>query len=209
MENFDKKKHWENIYLNKKAQDLSWFQTTPDTSINFLKQFKIPKAAKIIDVGGGDSFFVDFLLDLGYEDITVLDISEIALNKAKQRLGNNASKVKWILADAASFVPIEKYDFWHDRAAFHFLTKEVEIDNYVNSIQTAITPGGVLVIGTFSENGPKACSGIAIKQYSEKTMAERLAKFFKKIKCITVNHYTPLNTIQNFIFCSFLKVQSS
>lgn len=207
MENFDRKKHWENIYQTKKIEDVSWFQPTPETSLDFFKQFNVPTTAKVIDIGGGDSFLVDYLLDIGYQDISVLDISVAAIDRAKQRLGDKARNVKWIVADAATFKPTEKYDFWHDRAAFHFLTDEQEISNYLQTAQESINPTGILVIGTFSEQGPKKCSGIEIKQYSEMTMTDRLNKFFEKIKCITVDHKTPLDTIQNFVFCSFRKLQ--
>ena len=206
METFDRKNHWENIYKTKELKDVSWFEPTPETSLGFFKQFNVPKSAKIIDIGGGDSFLVDHLLALEYSDITVLDISESALERAKTRLGNDALKVKWIVADAATFKPTEKYDFWHDRAAFHFLTQEREIVNYLNTVQQSILPTGVLVIGTFSESGPKKCSGIEIKQYSEVSMTEKLNRFFEKIKCITVDHKTPFETIQNFVFCSFRKI---
>ena len=209
MENFDRKKHWENIYQTKELKNRSWFQPTPSTSLNFIEQFNIPLTAKIIDIGGGDSFLVDHLLDLDYQDITVLDISEAALDRAKKRLGSRADKVKWIAADAATFRPIEKYDFWHDRAAFHFLTQEQEIESYIDTVQQSIKPGRVLVIGTFSEKGPRQCSGIEIKQYSETTMTDRLKIFFEKIKCMQVDHKTPFDTIQNFIFCSFRKLQSA
>ena len=206
MEHLDRKKHWENIYQTKDLKDVSWYQPTPTTSLDFLKQFNIPTTAKIIDIGGGDSFLVDHLLDLGYTDLTVLDISAASLDRAKQRLGDRSTKVKWIVADAATFKPTEQYDFWHDRAAFHFLTQEQEITNYIDTIQKSIKPTGVLVIGTFSEQGPKKCSGIEIKQYSETTMTDRLQKFFEKINCITVDHKTPFDTIQNFVFCSFRKL---
>ena len=209
MEYFDRKKHWENIYQTKKLKDVSWFQPTPETSLEFFKQFHVPTTAKVIDVGGGDSFLVDHLLALGYQDITVLDISEAAIDRAKQRLGDKGKNVKWIVADAATFKPTEKYDFWHDRAAFHFLTDEQEISDYLQTAQESINPTGVLVIGTFSEQGPKKCSGIEIKQYSETSMTDRLKKFFEKIKCITVDHKTPFDTIQNFVFCSFRKLQVS
>jgi ubiquinone/menaquinone biosynthesis C-methylase UbiE len=209
MGQFDRKKHWETIYQTKELKDVSWFQPTPETSLSFLKQFNIPTTAKIIDIGGGDSFLVDNLLNLGYQDITVLDISAIAIDKAKQRLGDRVDKVKWIVADAATFRPTEKYDFWHDRAAFHFLTQEQEIESYLDTVQKSIQPTGVLIIGTFSEQGPKKCSGIEIKQYSETTMTDRLTKFFEKIRCITVDHKTPFDTIQNFIFCSFRKLQTA
>lgn len=206
MENFDRKKHWEKIYQTKQVNEVSWYQPTPTTSLDFLKQFNIPFTAKIIDIGGGDSYFVDHLLTLGYLDITVLDISEAALEKVKKRLGDAAQKVTWIVADAATFKPDEQYDFWHDRAAFHFLTQEDEINNYVHTVQQSIKPKGVLVIGTFSEQGLTKCSGIEIKQYSEVSITERLKQFFEKVKCITVDHITPFNTIQNFIFCSFRKI---
>lgn len=209
MENFDRKKHWENIYQTKELKDFSWFQPTPETSLDFFKQFNVPTTAKVIDIGGGDSFLVDHLLDLGYQDISVLDISAAAIDRAKQRLGDRATKVKWIVADASTFKPTEQYDFWHDRAAFHFLTQEQEITNYIDTIQKSIKPTGVLVIGTFSEQGPKKCSGIEIKQYSETTMTDRLKKFFEKVKCITVDHRTPFDTIQNFIFCSFKKLATA
>ncbi|HMT54284.1 MAG TPA: class I SAM-dependent methyltransferase [Saprospiraceae bacterium] len=209
MGNFDRKNHWENIYNTKELKDVSWFQVRPETSLDFFKQFKVPTTAKIIDIGGGDSLLVDHLLDLGYQDISVLDISESAIERAKVRLGQKAQNVKWIVADAATFVPTEQYDFWHDRAAFHFLTEENEISNYLETAQKSINPKGILVIGTFSEQGPKKCSGIEIKQYSETSMTDRLKIFFEKIKCITVDHITPFDTIQNFVFCSFKKLNTA
>ena len=152
---------------------------------------------------------VDHLLDEGYDDITVLDISEAAINRAKQRLGDRARKVKWIVADAASYNPTSKYDFWHDRAAFHFLTKENEISSYLETAQKSIEPAGYLVIGTFSVQGPKKCSGIAIKQYSAASLTERLKQYFEKIRCMNVDHQTPQGAIQNFVFCSFRKVETA
>lgn len=205
MEPFDRKQHWEKIYQTKELKDVSWYQPVPETSLDFVKQLNIPVTASIIDIGGGDSLLADHLLAAGYQDITVLDISAAALERAQQRLGSLASKVKWIVADAAHFVPERKYDFWHDRAAFHFLTEEKDINHYLEALSAGINPSGVLVLGTFSENGPKKCSGIDIRQYSETSMTDRLKKIFDKIKCITVDHHTPFNTIQQFIFCSFRK----
>lgn len=205
MEHFNRKTHWENIYENKPLETVSWYQPNPKTSLNFISQFNLAKTAKIIDIGGGDSFFVDHLLDLGYQDITVLDISNAAIERAKTRLGNNASKVKWIVADASEFQPTEQYGFWHDRAAFHFLTDEKEVGNYIKITNKAISENGIMVIGTFSEQGPKKCSGIDIRQYSESTMTDLFQTNFEKIECITVDHKTPFDTIQNFVFCSFRK----
>lgn len=205
MEPFNKKAHWDKIYQTKSLHEVSWFQPKPATSLDFFKEFNIAKDAKIIDIGGGDSLLVDHLLDLGYQNITVLDISATALERAQKRLGSRSSLVKWIEADAASFEPKEQYDFWHDRAAFHFLTSAQEIEHYLQTVQQSIRPNGILVMGTFSEQGPAKCSGIPIKQYSEKSMSDLLTAFFEKIKCITVDHKTPFETIQQFIFCSFRK----
>ena len=209
MEKFDRRAHWETIYKTKELKEVSWFQPTPETSLDFFTHFNVPSTAKIIVIGGGDSFLVDHLLDKGYEDISVLDISAAAIERAKQRLGDRASQVKWIVEDAASFIPTEKYDFWHDRAAFHFLTEEQEISNYLATAYENIKPSGVLVIGTFSKQGPRKCSGIEIKQYSETSMSDRIKNFFEKIKCFMVDHHTPFGVIQNFVFCSFRKLPAT
>jgi 2-polyprenyl-3-methyl-5-hydroxy-6-metoxy-1,4-benzoquinol methylase len=206
---FERKKHWDNVYQEKNIDEVSWYQPIPATSLDFVKQFNLAKNATIIDIGGGDSFLVDHLLDMGYQDITVLDISEQAIERAQKRLGTRANKVKWIIADAANFHATEKYDLWHDRAAFHFLTDQKEIESYLNTVNKGVKPEGILVIGTFSEQGPEICSGIKIKQYSEKTMTDQLNKFFNKIKCITVDHKTPSGSIQNFIFCSFRRLATA
>lgn len=209
MENFDRKNHWETIYQTKELNDVSWYQPTPETSLEFITQFNLPKTAKIIDIGGGDSFLVDHLLDLGYQDISVLDISASAIEKAKLRLGEKSNKVKWIVTDITLFKPKEEYDFWHDRAAFHFLTSETDISTYLETARNTMRSNGIMVIGTFSEQGPKKCSGIEIKQYSESSMTERLKNIFEKINCITIDHKTPFDTIQNFVFCSFKKLELS
>ena len=209
MSNLNRKDHWNNIYQSKIADEVSWYQPVPTTSLDFVKQFNLSKKAKIIDIGGGDSFFVDHLLNMGYQDITVLDISDKAFEKARQRLGDQSTKVKWIIADAASFHTTVKYDRWHDRAAFHFLTEVQEIDNYLETVSSSVKPNGYIVIGTFSEQGPQTCSGINIKQYSEQTMTERFKNFSEKIKCLTIDHETPSGCIQNFVFCSFRRLETT
>lgn len=205
MDSLDRKLHWENIYQTKALENVSWYQPRPITSLNFIEKLNIPLNAKIIDIGGGDSFLVDHLLDLGYTDITVLDISAAAIDRAQKRLADRAELVKWIIADISSFKPTEHYDFWHDRAAFHFLTQEHEIRSYVQTLNTCLKPNAKVVIGTFSEQGPLKCSGIEIKQYSETAMAELFQNDFEKLECINVDHPTPFNTVQNFTFCSFRK----
>lgn len=205
MEKSDRKTHWEHIYQTKALEDVSWFQPVPETSLDFFKRFNIPKTAKIIDIGGGDSFLVDHLLDLGYKDISVLDISEAAIERAKQRLGDRSTIVHWIVADVVNFKSAQKYDVWHDRAAFHFLTNEHEITSYLEIARQSLHPEGLLILGTFSNEGPGKCSGLTVQQYSEHSITERLSKYFQKIECIKVDHKTPIGAVQNFLFCCFQK----
>lgn len=199
----DRKSHWENIYKTKQSNEVSWTQEIPKTSLDFIHSYHLPKTASIIDIGGGESKLVDFLLNEGYEDVTVLDISEKALNKAKARLGKKAAKVKWIVSDITQFKPSRMYDVWHDRATFHFLNSTQEIEKYLSLARKSIT--SYLTIGTFSDRGPDKCSGLPIKKYSEAELQNQLSVGFEKIKCITEDHITPFNTIQNFLFCSFKK----
>lgn len=200
------KEHWEKIYGSKQPSEVSWYQATPKLSLDFLRDLQIAKDAAIIDVGGGDSFFVDHLLDAGFTNITVLDISETAINRAKPRLGSKSGMVNWIVGDITEFVPDRKFDFWHDRAVFHFLTTKEQINKYLDIANKTLSASGKIVIGTFSETGPSACSGLHIKQYSESSLTALIKKWFRKIKCIHSDHITPFNTIQNFLFCSFKKV---
>jgi 2-polyprenyl-3-methyl-5-hydroxy-6-metoxy-1,4-benzoquinol methylase len=199
------KDHWERIYETKVETEFSWFQEYPQTSIDFINLFNLSKDAKIIDIGGGDSHLVDALIELGYTNIYVLDISAKAIQRAKDRLGHRAQHVNWIISDITEFTPDVSFDFWHDRAAFHFLTTEEQISRYLTTVSKAIQPNGYLVLGTFSESGPKKCSGLEIKQYSAASMSHLFEQDFKRIKCIEENHATPFNTVQNFVFCSFQK----
>jgi len=203
MDNIERKAHWNRIYRTRKSDEVSWYQSTPTSSLSFLKQTGLPRSAKIIDIGGGDSLFVDHLLNLDYQDITVLDISENAIERARQRLGDKSNMVKWIIADVTEFTPSEKYDLWHDRATFHFLTSENEIELYLETLNASVKQTGSLVIGTFSDHGPEKCSGLDIKQYSEQTMTGLFNKCFHKERCILINHKTPSGANQNFIFCLF------
>lgn len=199
------KNYWDNIYSVKAEEEVSWFQQYPKTSMEFVALFDLPLSANIIDIGGGDSHFVDALLDKGFRNIWVLDISEAAIDRAKKRLGDRAASVKWVISDITEFEPPVQFDFWHDRAAFHFLTSEEKIYKYVSIAETGIKQSGYLILGTFSENGPKKCSGLEIKQYSEASMSVRFEIAFDRIKCIREDHLTPFNTTQSFLFCSFRK----
>ncbi|HWB93232.1 MAG TPA: class I SAM-dependent methyltransferase [Puia sp.] len=195
--------HWDKIYHNKASDELSWTQEVPRTSLGFIDAFKLSADARIIDIGGGESRLVDFLLEKGYRNITVLDISREALRRAQERLGEKAALVKWVVADVANFIPEDSYDVWHDRATFHFLTRGEEIARYLLQARNALPAGGYFVIGTFSHNGPEKCSGLPVHQYSEQELTRELSQGFNKIRCITEDHRTPFQTVQNFLFCSF------
>jgi 2-polyprenyl-3-methyl-5-hydroxy-6-metoxy-1,4-benzoquinol methylase len=199
------KQHWENVFTTKTPNEVSWTQEYPKTAIDYIENIKLSKTANIIDVGGGDSNLVDALLDKGFLNIWILDISAAALEKTKTRLGEKANSVHWIVSDITEFIPDVKFDFWHDRAVFHFLTNDESINKYVSIISNAINPNGHFLLGTFSENGPLKCSGLEIKQYSEKNMKDTFQKSFETIKCFTEDHITPFNTTQNFQFCGFKK----
>jgi SAM-dependent methyltransferase len=201
----DRKKHWETVYETKQPNEVSWTQENPKTSLDFIRATNLSKTAKIIDIGGGDSKLVDFLLEAGYDHITVLDISEKALERAKNRLGKKAEKVNWIVSDITEFKPETDYDIWHDRATFHFLTTPEQVEKYVQIVEKRVT--SFLIIGTFSNLGPKKCSGLDIKQYSENELENQFSNRFKKIKCITEDHITPFETKQNFTFCVFEKIK--
>ena len=200
----NRKKHWETVYETKHPNEVSWTQDKPKTSLDFILDTNVSKSAQIIDIGGGDSKLVDFLLEEGFENITVLDISEKALERAKIRLGNKAEKVQWIVSDIIDFKPEISYDVWHDRATFHFLTTKEQIQTYIEITKNWVSK--YLIIGTFSERGPLKCSGLEIKQYSEVEMENQFLRSFKKIKCISEDHLTPFETKQNFTFCTFVKI---
>lgn len=200
------KTHWENIYESKTEAEYSWFQPYPRTSLEFIKYFRLPQNARIIDIDGGDSHLADALLQLGYTDITVLDISSAAIEKARKRLGSKANCVKWIVSDVLEFEPSPaNYDFWHDRAAFHFLTGEPLVRRYVDIAQRAVRPGGYFVLGTFSPKGPEKCSGLEIRQYSRAAMNAVFAPFFRRVRCKEETHVTPFQSTQHFLFCSFIR----
>ena len=195
--------HWDKIFGEKNDQQKSWFQSYPAISIQFIEELNLAKDAPIIDVGGGDSLLVDALIEKGYMDITVLDISEVAIANAKRRLGNKAHLVTWVISDILDFQPVRNYACWHDRAVFHFLTEHQNIVHYTTLMARALKEGGALVIGTFAEDGPEKCSNLPVQRYSQKALTDLLKPSFIKIRCINQVHQTPFNTLQSFTFCSF------
>ena len=198
------KEHWENIYATKGMEEVSWFQKVPTTSLDLIKQVAKNKQDAIIDIGGGDGFLVDNLLELGYTDITVLDISKNAIDRAKKRLGKLAEKVKWIVADITEFVPKQEYVVWHDRAVFHFLIEQQDKENYRELINLAVS--GYFILATFSDQGPNKCSGLEICNYAKKDIEAFFSLNFRMISSFNYNHPTPFGTYQNFIFSVFNKM---
>lgn len=202
----ERKEHWENVFSTKTEKEVSWYQESPKTSLDMVTKLNIPKDAKIIDIGGGDSYFFDELLTLGYTNLYLLDISSKAIERIKNRLGAKAkNKVTFIVSDILDFHPDVTFDLWHDRASFHFLTEENQIAKYAELVASAVTKSGNLIIGTFSENGPKKCSGLDITQYDETKLKAVFERDFELLDSFTEDHRTPFGTIQNFIFCSFKK----
>ena len=203
--NTSNKNHWETIYTTKQPHEVSWTQKIPSISMEFIESMKIAKTASIIDVGGGDSKLVDVLIEKGFTDITVLDISAAAIERAKKRLGTKANLVNWVISDILEFKTNKRFDVWHDRAAFHFQTEETSIQQYIELVKNLANDK--IIVGTFSVDGPKKCSGLEVKQYEEKTMKSLFEENnFKNIECKRENHITPSGNIQNFVFCSFHKL---
>ena len=198
------KNHWENIYKNKNEDEVSWFQQIPSSSIKLIQSIGIDNP-KIIDVGSGRSKLLKSLIDIGYNNLTYLDISEAALKRSKEFLGDQSNKVKWIVEDILNFKTEEKFDIWHDRAVFHFLTEQNLIEKYVDLVSRNISNDGHLIIGTFSENGPLKCSGLNVSRYSKKLIQETFIRNFDLKHTFHIDHITPFSTIQNFQFSLFKK----
>ena len=202
---FSKKDHWENIYDSKALNEVSWYQPIPKTSLNFIESCSMQRNLPIIDVGGGDSFLSDYLLKRDYEDISVLDISSNAIERAKKRQGELSNKINWIVSDVLDFSPTKEYAVWHDRAVFHFLRDEKDIKEYINILLKSLAQKGNLVLGTFAEDGPKRCCALDVRRYSFQNFENLLSKYFTIIKTQNVIHKTPFNTEQSFNFIQAIK----
>lgn len=204
---YDTKEHWENVWTTKKSNEVSWYQEYPKISIELILPTNPSKDAKIIDVGGGDSNLAETLLDLGFKNITVLDISANALERAKKRLGDKSSMITWIESDILEFENDNRYDIWHDRALLHFLTSEENLKNYVKLVKQHVMQGGYLIISTFSTKGPIKCSGLDTRQYSEESIKELFSNEFEHIKSFEEEHVTPRGMGQIFTWNIFRKTK--
>ena len=202
--NYNLKLHWEKIYDEKNEDEVSWFQKETNESLKMILSAGIENP-KIIDVGSGRSKLLKNLIEIGYNRLTYLDISESALEKSKKFLGGQSNKVRWVNEDILNFKTDERFDIWHDRAVFHFLKEENHIKKYIDIVEKNISDGGHLIIGTFSENGPLKCSGLEVSRYSKKVIEKLFNKTFKLIDTFHFDHITPFNTTQNFLFSHFIK----
>lgn len=203
--NNDLKNHWENIYSNKHENEVSWFQTIPKTSHQLIKKLNLESNDNIIDIGSGRSRILKILIDEGFNNLSYLDISKEACKKSKIALGDDKSKVNWNVENVLNFESKIKYKLWHDRAVFHFFTDKKDIEKYKEVAIKNISAGGYLVLGTFSINGPKKCSGLDVSQYSEQSLNEIFKSDFNLLESFYIDHQTPFDTTQNFLFCIFKK----
>ena len=199
----DNKKHWENIYQKKEIDGVSWYQKIPSESLQLIKKYSISNSDKIIDIGCGKSFLADNLLELNYTNISLVDISSNALKEVKERLHNKS--LNFIETDILNFNSNDKYDIWHDRAVFHFITNRQGIEKYISLCNKYINNNGILIIGTFAEDGPLKCSGLEIKRYSVDQISDLFEESFELVESFKMIHKTPFNTEQSFSFCVLRK----
>ena len=203
--NSDLKSHWENIYSSKKEDGVSWFQEHPKTSIDLIEKYSTDKSISIIDIGSGRSKILKNLIENEYDDLTYLDISREACSKSKISLGNKQDLVEWNVVNVLDFNTEKNFSIWHDRAVFHFLISKEDVEQYKQVALKNIAKGGYLILGTFSENGPEKCSGLNVSRYSPELLKKIFNPEFKMIESFTIDHKTPFDTNQNFLFSIFKK----
>ena len=208
MSSTDREMHWQNVYATKDEKEVSWYQDNPVLSLDLIAASGVARDAAIIDVGGGASRLVDALLDRGFQAITILDLSAKALEATKQRLGRRAKGVNWVVADITTWEPTRRYDLWHDRAAFHFLTEAADRDAYVARLKQAVRSGGHLIIATFALDGPEKCSGLPVVRYDPQALARTLGPGFELVKSRRHDHLTPGGNTQRFQFSRFVRKET-
>ncbi len=203
----DTKTHWEKVYATKAPEAVSWYRPHLETSLALIVRAADARSASIIDIGGGESTLVDDLLAWGYENITVLDVSQTAIEVTKKRLGLAAEKIHWLVADIteAELEP-GAYDVWHDRAVFHFLTASEQRVAYVRNVAHAVRPGGHVIVSTFGPEGPTKCSGLDVIRYDAESLHDQFGVRFRLVESSKELHRTPFGTTQQFLFC-YCKVE--
>lgn len=204
--NTGKQKHWNGVYTDIGPLKVSWFQTRADISMRLIANSGATNNSAIVDVGGGASVLVDQLLDQGFRDVSVLDISETALNGSKERLGDRVAWAQWIVVDILTWIPPRSYDVWHDRAVFHFLTEEGDRALYRSVLKKGLRKGGALIIGTFADDGPERCSGLPVHRWSAEALAAELGPSFRLVESLKHAHRTPKGVAQPFTWARFQRV---
>jgi 2-polyprenyl-3-methyl-5-hydroxy-6-metoxy-1,4-benzoquinol methylase len=202
-----RKDHWSSVYQTKAPDGVSWHQPEPEPSLRVLDRFDADPGSAFIDVGGGASNLVDALLSRGWHDLTVLDLAAPALEAAKSRLGAEAAKVRWEVADITSWQPTRQYDVWHDRAVFHFLTTEEQREAYRRAMSAGVRPGGLVIMATFALDGPEKCSGLPVQRYDAESLAAELGDDFVLLDGWGEQHVTPWGAVQSFNWCAFHRIE--
>ncbi len=194
--------HWQGVYTRKSPEQVSWYRAHLDQSLATIAALQLGKDAAILDVGGGAATLVDDLLARGFHNVTVLDIAEASLNTVKQRLGAGAAQVRWIVGDITQVeLPEHAYDFWHDRAVFHFLTDPQDRARYVAAVRRAVRPGGHVLVATFGPDGPQQCSGLDVCRYDADGLHSEFGSEFQRLDALTEVHATPWGSAQQFVYC--------
>ena len=206
MESESRRAHWENVYASKAENEVSWFQESPAPSLALIAGVRATPDSAIIDIGGGASRLVDHLIEHGFHDVTVLDLSAAALEIAKARLGERAGRAQWLVADATTWQPSRAYDVWHDRAAFHFLTEDRDRAAYIARLKQGLKIGGHAIIATFALDGPEKCSGLPVMRYDASRLGQALGPEFKLLQSHGNDHATPWGSHQQFQFSLFQRV---
>ena len=205
MDENDRRDHWEKVYVEKSDLDLSWFQEVPSTSLELAEHARINSASVVIDIGGGTSRFAECLIEKGVRDVSVLDLSQSALDANRSRLGPRGKDVTWLVADITTWKPERQYDLWHDRAVFHFLVKEEDRAAYLHCLNKAVKAGGHAIIATFAPDGPEKCSGLPVERYSPESLSVTLGETYELLEHSFDVHVTPRGSEQRFQFSLFEK----
>jgi 2-polyprenyl-3-methyl-5-hydroxy-6-metoxy-1,4-benzoquinol methylase len=206
----DSKTHWETVYQTKAAHEVSWYRSHLDNSLALITQAAADLNAVVIDIGGGEATLVDDLIERGYQHLSILDISQAAIDTTKQRLGSVADRINWLVDDITTAnLPPQQYDVWHDRAVFHFLTLPAQRAAYVRQVLHAVKPGGQIIMATFGVDGPEKCSGLEIVRYSSASLQAEFGDRFQLLETSTELHETPFQTTQQFVYCHFLVTEFS
>jgi SAM-dependent methyltransferase len=199
-----RKEHWETVYATKPPDRVGWFRPRLETSLDWIAALPLDVDAAIIDIGGGASTLVDNLLDAGYRDVTVLDIAAGALELSQARLGEAAEQVEWIVADVTSAaLPSRRFELWHDRAVFHFLTDDDDRNSYIERAAGALKPGSHLLVGTFAPEAPPTCSGLPVERYDRDTLAGTFGNAFELLRHHKELHVTPGGVEQMYLYALF------